>query len=93
MILKIVFDVFSLDAITHFINFHNVTEEKHTKYPFMIVNTERSDKKETQWWSILDVSPKKEIFLYDSFGFIVIIIIIVYFIIIASFIVSLHSLH
>ena len=38
------------------------------KYPFLISNTDRSDKKETHWWSILDIHPKTEIFFFDSFG-------------------------
>ena len=33
------------------------------------MNTDRSDKKRTYWWSFLDLHPKKEIFLFDSFGF------------------------
>ena len=39
------------------------------RYPFIIINTNRSDKKGTHWWSFLDLHPKKEIFLFDSFGF------------------------
>ena len=39
------------------------------KYPFIIMNTDRSDKSGTHWWSFLDLHPKKEIFLFDSFGF------------------------
>ena len=33
------------------------------------MNTDRSDKPGTHWWSFLDLHPKKEIFLFDSFGF------------------------
>ena len=33
------------------------------------MNTDRSDKNGTHWWSFLDLHPKKEIFLFDSFGF------------------------
>ena len=33
------------------------------------MNTDRSDKKGTHWWSFLDLHPRKEIFLFDSFGF------------------------
>ena len=39
------------------------------RYPFIIMNTDRSDKKGTHWWSFLDLHPRKEIFLFDSFGF------------------------
>ena len=43
-------------------------KKKHKKYSFMIFNTDRSDKDETHCWSILDLHPKKEIFLFGSFG-------------------------
>ena len=38
-------------------------------YPFIVMNTDQSDKKITHWWSSLDLHPKKEIFLFNSFGF------------------------
>ena len=38
-------------------------------YPFIIMNTDRSNKNGTHWWSFLDLHPRKEIFLFDSFGF------------------------
>ena len=31
-------------------------------YPFIIMNTDRSDKKGTYWWSFLDLHPKKRSF-------------------------------
>ena len=34
-------------------------KEKDPKYPFMISNTDRSDKDGTHWWNILDLHPKK----------------------------------
>ena len=40
------------------------------KYPFFITNTDRSDKKGTHWWSFLNLYPKKEIFMFASFGFV-----------------------
>ena len=43
--------------------------EAGTRYPFIIMNIDRSNKKGTHWWSFLDSHPKKEIFLFDSFGF------------------------
>ena len=33
------------------------------------MNTDCSNKKGTHWWSFLDLHLKKEIFLFDSFGF------------------------
>ena len=63
------FGVFPSNFITKFITFHRMMKEKSTRYPFIIMNTNRSDKKGTHWWSFLDLRPKKEIFLFDSFGF------------------------
>ena len=43
-------------------------EDKKGKFPFIIANTDSSDKKGTHWGSILDIDPKNEIFFFDSFG-------------------------
>ena len=36
---------------------------------FVEMNTDQSDKNGTHWSSFLNLHPKKEIFLFDSFGF------------------------
>ena len=61
--------VFPSNYIIKFISFHQMAIEKTKKYPFIIMNTDRSDKSGTHWWSCLDLHEKKEIFLFDSFGF------------------------
>ena len=61
--------VFPSNYINKFISFHEMAKEKSRKYPFIIMNTDRSNKDGTHWWSFLDLHPKKEIFLFDSFGF------------------------
>ena len=38
------------------------------KYPFIIANTDDSNKPGTHWWNILDIDPKNDIFFFDSFG-------------------------
>ena len=43
--------------------------ESGARYPFIIMNTVRSNKKGTRWWIFLDLHPKKEIFLFNNFGF------------------------
>ena len=43
--------------------------ESGVRYPFITMNTDRSNKNGTHWWSFLDLHPKKEIFLFNSFGF------------------------
>ena len=61
--------VFPSNYINKFISFHEMVKEKTKKYPFIIMNTDRSNKPGTHWWSFLDLHPKKEFFLFDSFGF------------------------
>ena len=61
--------VFPSNYIIKFISFQEMAKEKTKKYPFIIMNTDRSDKSGTHWWSFLDLHEKKEIFLFDSFGF------------------------
>ena len=62
--------VFPSNFINKFISYHSIIKERSkVKYPFIIMNTDRSDKVGTHWWSFLDLHPKKEIFLFDSFGF------------------------
>ena len=34
--------------------------ETGARYPFIVMNTDRSDKKGTHWWSFLDLHPKKK---------------------------------
>ena len=38
------------------------------KYQFIISNTDRSDEGSSHCWSILNISPKSELLLFDSFG-------------------------
>ena len=59
--------VFPSNYIIKFISFHEMMIEKG-RYPFIIMNTDRSDKKGTHWWSFLELHPRKEIFLFDSTG-------------------------
>ena len=42
---------------------------KKGKYPFIIANTDSSDKDGTHWWSIMDVKPQTDLlFCFVSFG-------------------------
>ena len=52
--------VFPSDKINKFIMFERMMPGK--KYPFIISNADRSDKNGTHWWSILNISPKSELF-------------------------------
>ena len=62
--------VFPSNYINRFISYHSIMKDRSkAKYPFIIMNTDRSDRAGTHWWSFLDLHQKKEIFLFDSFGF------------------------
>ena len=62
--------VFPSNFINKFISYHSIIKNRSkVKYHFIIMNTDRSDRAGTHWWSFLDLLPKKEIFLFDSFGF------------------------
>ena len=34
------------------------------------MNNGRENKRGTHWWSFLDIDPKKDLLLFDSFGFV-----------------------
>ena len=57
--------VFPSDKMNKFLDFKKMMKGK--KYPFLIANTDRSDKKGIHWWSILDIDGKKDFLLFDSF--------------------------
>ena len=63
IILKNIFvGVFPSHFITKFITFHRMMNEKSTRYPFVIMNTDRSDKKGMHWLNFLGLHPKKKYF-------------------------------
>ena len=51
-----------------FINHAAMVEDKKGKYPFIIANTNKDNKRGIHWWSILDIEPRNDIFFFDSFG-------------------------
>ena len=61
--------VFPSNFVNRFISFHDMISESGAKYPFVIMNPDRSDKKGTHWWIFLNLHPKKEIFKVISLGF------------------------
>ena len=60
--------VFLSNRMSKFINHSAMISSKKGKYPFVIANTDSSEKGGTHWWSILDIEPKTDIFFFDSFG-------------------------
>ena len=53
-----------------YINFYDIIKQKRTRYPFTIFNTDRENKASMHWWSFLNIYLKKDLLLFDSFGFI-----------------------
>ena len=62
--------VFPSNHTFKFFNFTHLINEKLAPYPFMIMNTDGSGQEDEHWWSLLELSSKEQIFLFDSFGFI-----------------------
>ena len=56
---KIFVCVFPSNYVIRFINFHSMMIESKNNHPFITMNTDRSDKKGTYWWSLLDLHTKK----------------------------------
>ena len=61
--------VFPSDKTFRFFKYKHLIKEKKASYPFMIMNTDRKNKEGEHWWSLLEISDKKQIFLFESFGF------------------------
>ena len=61
--------VVSSDSLTKFIQFKKILADRKSCYPFIIMNTTRKNHKGVHWWSILNLDPKKHLFLFDSEGF------------------------
>ena len=54
--------VFPANQMNRFIDYKTMMSEKKGKYPFIIANTDSSDKGGTHWWSILDIEPRTDLF-------------------------------
>ena len=59
--------VFPANRMNRFIDYKTMMLGKKGKYPFIIANTDSSDKDGTHWWSIMDIDPRTDLFFY-SFG-------------------------
>ena len=60
--------VYSIDSITRYINVYKIIKKRNGKYPFAIFNTDKLNKPGMQWWSFMDIHPKKNLLLFDSLG-------------------------
>ena len=59
---------YSIDSITKYIDFYEIIKKRNAKYPFAIFNTDKYNEPGQHWWSFLDIDPKSNLFLFDSFG-------------------------
>ena len=56
--------VFPSNYMNKFINHAAMIEDKKGKYPFIIANTDSSEKKGLHWWTILDIEPRNDFFFF-----------------------------
>ena len=61
--------VISSDSLTKYVDFKTVLKENNPKYATIIMNTARVNTNGVHWWSIINIEPKKHVFLFDSYGF------------------------
>ena len=54
--------------MTKYINFYEIIKRRNGKYPFAIFNTDKENELGVHWWSFMDIHPKNNLFLFDSFG-------------------------
>ena len=59
--------MFPSDYMNKFIN-HAAMIEERGKFPFIIANTDASDKPGVHWQSILDIEPRTDIYFFYSYG-------------------------
>ena len=58
---------YSIDSITKYINFYEIIKRRNAKYSFAIFNTDKENEPGFHWWSVFDIQPKNNLFLFDSF--------------------------
>ena len=59
---------YSIDSITKYLNLYETIKRRNGKYPFAIFNTDKENEPGVNWWSFIDIHPKNNLFLFDSFG-------------------------
>ena len=60
--------VYSMDSIKKYINFYEIMKKRKAKCPFSIFNTDKHNQPGAHWWSFMDILPKQNLLLFDSFG-------------------------
>ena len=59
---------YSIDSITKYTNFYEIMKRGNSKYLYAIFNAERENEPGVHWCSFIDINPKNNLFLFDSFG-------------------------
>ena len=59
---------YAMNSISKYINFYEIIKRRNGKYPFAIFNTDKENELGVHWWSFMDIHPKNNLFLFDSFG-------------------------
>ena len=59
---------YSIDSITKYICFYETIKRRNGKYPFPIFNMDKENEPGVHRWSFIDIHPKNNLFLFDSFG-------------------------
>ena len=59
---------YSIDSITKYINFYQIIKQSNANYPFEIFNTDKEKEPGVHWWSFINIQPKNNLFLFDSYG-------------------------
>ena len=55
---------FPANQVNRFTDYKTMISEKKGKYPFIIANTNSSDKSSSHWWSIMDTEPRANLFYF-----------------------------
>ena len=63
--MTILWEFFPAKHMNWFIEYKTMIFEKKGKYPFIIANTDSSDKNSTHWWSILDIELQTDLFFFE----------------------------
>ena len=59
--------IYSIYSIIRYIIFYKIIRKRNGKYPFAIFNTDKENEPGVHWWSFMDIHPKNNLFLLDSF--------------------------
>ena len=59
---------YSIDSIAKYINFYEIIKRGNSKYPFATFNMNKENETGVHWLSFMDIHPKNNLILFNSFG-------------------------